>query len=922
MNTVGPFDDDLRISILGSPGTQRRRDLVVLRVHGVSGTPPEKLLEYPPEVIDCVSGDHCAGFYRRRADAPDGPDDDCASDVGEPGRHTEAFCWGGLTSGPATRALWLLFLPFIFINVAHWMMPPTHHKVWAAWSFRLLRVLGLSFSVTLLLTLMSVVVDIVGWQCAGMAQCANRLGPLTFLASWTPGARLAVTAAVIMAVAAVLQLMQKASPRIGTPPPAAAEAEPSRSPLSQRHFWNGDRSVDRLRDCHLTVWFAVPAAMVLAASIARTDRSVTPMIVLLGLNGAFILVAVGLTCCDRVTARGGAGLANDMTDHPPRWSRCMWLSSLAVGAVSLVCVLVNGPRVTTADMPGPLPYLAVVTEPVIGVQMVLLLLLTLTTWMSRRSSGEWPPGYRPTLCGLTAPCVAFLAWCISGEASVAVSFWVARLLGQPVESAQAADAFIRGRADRLHAAAQDVVALAGTGPHGSAEGLSPKTLGDLVAGAHGVAPMQLLDADFIASAANLFVVALTAFFALCVGLWTWRRGRLPGAIQKVLGDYVDVPAPTKDGEVFSEVIAPPTPKQHDAMKMMGSTRAQAISSARAWSRLADCAGTIVAVVVGIAVVVVMVLVTAGLAVVLSGHRQLDLASWFSDRAMWTFFLAVGQAASAFVAAVGLGLAYRAFRSRETRRRVASLWDVVTFWPHAAHPLGPPSYGERAVPDLRDRASLLAKRSGVVIAAHSQGTVLAAAALMMDAGTAPTVESGHVVSSDVARHPGRTWPPGSLALLTFGSPLRRLYARNFPAYFGFPCLDELRTRLSVPAILGKRWHNLWALTDPIGGWIFPDDQAGVVTDMPEQDIVDERLLDAQGLVPVESEGRYPPICGHSGFWTRCEYRRSVDKLESRVAVPVPAGIPVSPIIPAKVRAYIPAPVDIAELIPLRLPGPGE
>jgi len=478
------------------------------------------------------------------------------------------------------------------------------------------------------------------------------------------------------------------------------------------------------------------------------------------------------------------------------------------------------------------------------------------------------------------------------------------------------------QADRLQAAAQDVVALAGSRPHGSGEGLSPKTLGDLAAGAHGVAPLQLLDADFIASAVNLVAVVFAALIALWIGLRTWRRGSSPGALEKVSADYVDAPAPTKDGAALSEFIAPLTPKQHKAINLMAETRLRAIASARAWSTLADSAAAMVAAVVVIAVAVVLAFVAASLVVVGLRHGQLDLTSWFSDHATWTFLLAVGQAMSAFVAAVGLGLAYRAFRSSETRRLVAILWDVATFWPHAAHPLGPPSYGESAVPDLRDRASLLARRSGVVIAAHSQGTVLAAAALLMDSGSASTVESGHVVSSDVARHSGQTWPPGSLALLTFGSPLRRLYARNFPAYFGFPCLDELHTRLSVPANLGMRWHNLWALTDPIGGWIFPDDHAGVVTDMPDEEMVDERLLDAQGLVPVEGEGRYPPICGHSGFWTRSEYRQSVDELESRVAAPVPMGIPVSPVIPANVQADIPAPVDIAELIPLRLPGPGE
>ena len=37
------------------------------------------------------------------------------------GRHRESYSWGGLTSGKASRALWLLLLPFALANLAGWM---------------------------------------------------------------------------------------------------------------------------------------------------------------------------------------------------------------------------------------------------------------------------------------------------------------------------------------------------------------------------------------------------------------------------------------------------------------------------------------------------------------------------------------------------------------------------------------------------------------------------------------------------------------------------------------------------------------------------------------------------------------------------------------------------------------------------------
>ena len=77
-----------------------------LLVHGVGGESAEDTLHEPHPMQ--VAGDATAGFYR-------GPDVD--------GRHRESYSWGGLTSGKASRALWLLLLPFMLLNVAFYMTP-------------------------------------------------------------------------------------------------------------------------------------------------------------------------------------------------------------------------------------------------------------------------------------------------------------------------------------------------------------------------------------------------------------------------------------------------------------------------------------------------------------------------------------------------------------------------------------------------------------------------------------------------------------------------------------------------------------------------------------------------------------------------------------------------------------------------------
>ena len=98
-------------------------DVVELRVHGVSGTPPQDLLDRP--LVTQVAGDGSAGFYRPRllAERDDvaGPSAE-RTDAGT-GAPLEGYVWGGLTSGSPGRALWLVLLPFTLINVAARLRP-------------------------------------------------------------------------------------------------------------------------------------------------------------------------------------------------------------------------------------------------------------------------------------------------------------------------------------------------------------------------------------------------------------------------------------------------------------------------------------------------------------------------------------------------------------------------------------------------------------------------------------------------------------------------------------------------------------------------------------------------------------------------------------------------------------------------------
>ncbi|MEC4020776.1 hypothetical protein, partial [Streptomyces sp. H27-D2] len=198
---------------------------------------------------------------------------------------------------------------------------------------------------------------------------------------------------------------------------------------------------------------------------------------------------------------------------------------------------------------------------------------------------------------------------------------------------------------------------------------------------------------------------------------------------------------------------------------------------------------------------------------------------------------------------------RAYRDASARRTIGILWDVGTFWPRAAHPFAPPCYAERAVPDLTWRMSTWTQRTGgrLVISGHSQGSVLAAAAVwQLDRRTRQRV-----------------------ALLTYGSPLERLYGRWFPAYFGPTPLRALHGELHC-------WRNLWRRTDPIGGRIRLADEAGPEVDRPS-------LLDPLAYGRTREHPLPAPILGHSDYQADPAFAEERAGLLARLG-PVPAAGP--------------------------------
>jgi hypothetical protein len=184
-----------------------------------------------------------------------------------------------------------------------------------------------------------------------------------------------------------------------------------------------------------------------------------------------------------------------------------------------------------------------------------------------------------------------------------------------------------------------------------------------------------------------------------------------------------------------------------------------------------------------------------------------------------------------------------WRNLEARRGIGVVWDVATFWPRAYHPYAPPCYAERAVPELGRRIShLQANDAKVTVAAHSQGAVVAAAALLQRA-------DGKPADGPPGRDP---LAAAAVGLVTFGSPLDTLYRWAFPAYFDRASLLWIGA-IGAPTEPGEKrqWSNFYYQTDYVGRTWTDGAHNQCLTDPPTARYVYQQPRAAIGT--------------HSGYW---------------------------------------------------------
>ncbi len=797
-----------------------------LRVHGVSGTPPDSILQMPHPWISIVDGNESSGFFRRWLPGQE----TVPTELGV--RRVEAYSWGGLTSGPGLRALWLLALPFTLVDLGYWMLPvattddPNTRRT-AAWVARcVLRLFALTLTVTALAAVVLATMDVAAWQCGSEPLCQDQNGLVGWLGHLArPEQRAALAALVPGAFVFVLWVIGRSS--LSTDSAPAPTRDPNALALQHKDFFVTESSVVRLRRVHVTVAASLLAALVTVPLVryhAQGPLDQIVLVVAIVLASAAVLIAIP----ERWVGRGGDDVPNMngptkalqlasvgtllaaivlgltlSTDHTPVPSHLPGLRALILAVFALQVLLVpllfagvgaQHPRrevqlaalglagitlVTTAaavvwyvgrlnddqgSHPGAPPWPIVVLLVLVAIGLAVLPILTVGRTSSAIAAG-----------GLGGALVPILAWLLALAFSVGVGLQTAQWLGHAVTSTELA------------------------------------------------AANQAPDAALIVPQAYIWAgaaAAVVAVIAVGLGLFVWfglLQRRVKRLAKSVGTDYVD--------------LAGDEP--------LNVRRREAVARGRALASLTDAAG-----------LVVTVLVITSVVVALAG--SFAYIGWpdKTDRGLARFAAAAGSWVIVTALAGLVAIGYASVRNRSKRRTIGILWDVATFWPRAVHPLTPPCYAERAVPDLSARVLRLGRETDdvVVLSCHSQGSVLAVPTVLRLEGE----ECSHV------------------RLLLHGSPVRRLYGRWFPHYFR----PEVFSRLTE--ILEGRWRTLYRLTDPIGSWnIAPDAERAetyVAGETRVRDLadVDQEVADPQ----LPGDG---PMRAHSDYWLDPVYTATVARL---------------------------------------------
>lgn len=839
-----------------SPDTACLDGLTEIRVHGVGGTPPEELLnDIKPKR---VAGDRIAGFYR-------------TSDHRD--RHREAYSWGGLTSHSPLRAvLWIPMLPSMLSNMAGWMArryvtsgddektaEPT-----TKWFRRWARIaaLALSLNVAVLLTLVSL--DTFAYQCLGQQLCRSQLwGWLNVLLPYErPGFRLAVGGIAPVAVAFLFFRLSSLSrtryegiepptPTASLPVPEHLSAAAQAGGLRHPGFWSGWHWHRHLSRLHMAAVVAVSAGM-LGWCVAELARA-TDLPAFATVAGAGVAVAASAVIAIAVFMLGSDEADEDGALVMLVVSAIVWVAALAA-AFALPLTLTDsadGGAGAVLQPAGVVPGIVSIIEVswLIPALLVPLILQQVKAWGSRWRKAMQEARRRDDFS--------------SPEEK---SKWTRAKAGGTVKAFPFAAPVVLNVVALIlaNAALLSLVILA-------AEGLGEARYGFGTGGGDAMTlpgdaakPVLWVPKVMVAIAAALVlgIGAVLLVFALVglAGVIVKPKAMAPKVMEDLRGEYekakkkagtaMDEPEKRTRKEAWTQSaleLDPSAPglSAHDSE----GTR----QNPNKWVRKAARARLIATHAPGFAAFLMIAIAGVGSGAV----AWVIIGDW--NPPVWVVGLVTWLSV---VSPVVYAAMIRAmFRQENVRKALMTPFDVGTFFPRSFHPFAPPSYTERAVPELTRRIWCLQDFGGqVVLSAHSQGSVIAAAVLARQAEA----------SGEGAK---------TVGLVTFGSPLAKLYRWAFPALFSDGLLQSLAGgRGGFGPVM---WRNVSYATDYIGG--------PVVTEAWPAEL---RELDVSLVDPPTDRfvfpGPLPTILSHTGYWADDNFWGHVNEMCDKIKPPRPAA----------------------------------
>jgi hypothetical protein len=779
--------------------------VVELRVHGVSGTPPESMLDDPhPEQ---VAGDEVGRVFRRT--------DPLKVELAGADRVLEAFHWGRFTAGSATRALWLLLLPFAVVNLARYaLLMPESRRLLDRAADLVLRLLGLMLTLTFVITSAYVALDVVARQCGISPACARKNSWLSWFVDRSFGVRLLVASIIPALVLTIVWWFGRQTFQ-HDPPGPKREPEAGNGSFEDLMFWRGAASAPLQRAAHAMAGCAVLGAMAVGILgdpgqwlLDHGSTDDWTYLGLLALCAVVFLIALALVVVNhqpKLEDIKPDPAARDSVELPGALKAVRRFIAVPLAAACVIWSSVKlGDSTPAATALTGLEIAANFATAIIGGLLLVLLgvcVVMIFTGPGRRLRTDGvPKAFRPYWYGLGAWVLAALAATFASGFSTAVVFWTARLLGKPV------------LAGTSEAAAEGTLAIdlafsywTGALVWGSIAALAALVLLPLlawllrrrwqlvvllVAAAAGIAGAAVLGyhgADLLSDQAEWLLIAGGLVLAACLVCAVPSADGFPDTVSS---DYDDGdPQTLRRGKAQVLRRWRITIARHRYHHALGTL-------AVLGGGLMVCAGTF-----------------AAMRIAFPGWRKEpppDLHHLATGP-----FGTVGVAVVTAIAAGLVALGVATWRNPAMRTTTGIVWDLVSFWPRLAHPLCPPPYGGRAVLGVAVRASQLVNALGaktVVLSGHSQGSVITVAACAVlghqaeRGGQEPAAADGSSLdSASTAATLAR------LRMVTYGSQLQFVYARLFPTYVGFS-----RLRAVYWDTLEGGWRHLYRWTDPLGG----------------------------------------------------------------------------------------------------------